>query len=441
MESLNCYKRNFGGFIYKHIVKAKTPNIDRIANDGVKFTQAVCQAPYTPASNASILTGVNPPTHGIQSMVGTKSSESTQTLAEKLKEHDYKTGAFIGSFAMSKEYGLNRGFDVYDQDFEVQIRGTTRRLCEESTNKALEWLTDVKNDNFFLFIHYFDAHGIPLRTFLNYPIEIRSRHKVFQIKQVRKKYIQIIRISKFFEQCVLKFVLGEGSRIFQIRQVRKIDKQIGQILDFLEQNNLYNNTVIILVADHGEAFGEHGENDHRLFLYDTTIRVPLIIKGPAELKGISVSSQVRSIDIVPTILELLGISLQENYNFNRIEGESLLKIMDGNKCEDLPAYIETCEEVSRKNWLHFKRHYIGLRTGNWKFIIDKLNGTKQLYDLKKDPNELHNIVNQQEGIAQELEKKLNDMTKKKDQNKIRKTSQTDHETEKIKERLKGLGYL
>jgi len=446
MESLSCYKRNFGGFIYKHLIKPRTPNIDRIANDGVKFTHAICQAPYTPASHASILTGVNPPIHGIQTMVGNKLSESTQTLAGKLKEYDYKTGAFIGSFAMSKEYGLNRGFDIYDQDFDVWIRGTItreQRFGEESTNKALKWMTDTKNDKFFLFIHYFDAHGIPLKTFLDYPIEIGGRHRILQIKQVRKKYIQIVRILKFFEQCILKFILGKGSRhkIFQIKQVKKIDKQIGRILDFLEKNNLYENTIIVLIADHGDAFGEHGENNHRSFLYDTTIRIPLIIKGPAGLKGVTIPNQVRSIDIVPTILELLEIPLQGNYNFNSVEGESLLKIMEGNTREDRLAYIETCEEVSRKNWLHFKRHYVGLRTGNWKLIIDKLNGTKQLYDLKNDPNEIHNLVNQQEEIARELEKKLNDITKMQDKNKIRKTSQTDHEIENIKERLKKLGYL
>jgi arylsulfatase A-like enzyme len=441
MESLSCYKKSFDGFIFKKLIKPFTPNIDRIANDGVLFNQAICQAPFTPASHASILTGTNPPTHGIRTMVGEKLSESVKTLAEILREYDYSTGAFIGSAAISKEYGLDKGFDIYDEEFDFEVKGVVAenmRLCDESTERALKWLSEVRDNKLFLFIHYFDAHGLPLRAYLDYPIKVKN--KAVGIKIVRRAYVKIIRYLMFLKKYSLKYVLlGKNSNLkkHQIEQVRKIDKQIGRLLKFLHENNLIKDTLIILTSDHGESFGEHGEYGHLSYLYDSTIKIPLIIKGLNGLQGLRFNKQVRTIDIVPTVMELVGIIKLDNPKFNLIEGKSLLNIIkdDG----DVPSYIETSEEISEEGKLVLKNSYVGVRTNEWKLIINRITGDKQLFNLKNDPEELNNLIDLRKNIANELELELDKMVKTNEIDQVE--NLTKNEEDIIMKRLKSLGYL
>ncbi len=422
-ESLSCYEERFDSLVHKtvpifsligarkikpisdpvinlflkSIVNPSTPNIDKIAKDGIIFFQAISQAPFTPSSHASVFTGLNPFNHGIRAMVGYKLNDRALTLAERLKIYNYNTGGFIGADALGSSYGLNRGFDKYEfqkQDFVCTIGNMNiyRRDCKSVTYDALDWLNNYKNDKFFLFIHYFDAHEL----------DHGPTYHPF----------------------------------FQINQAKRIDKEIGKIIKFLINNNLYEKTIIIIVSDHGNDFGIH-EAGHREYLYDSTLLVPLIIKADEQFKGKIISGQVRLIDIIPTILEFLRIPLETPKPYIRTDGISLVKYLNSSLNNNLPAYSETCIEVSTENWMKFKMSFMSLRLPKWKLIVNRIDGSKQLFDLKNDPKELKDVYRLFPKIAEKITTKLYRMIEKSNVTSL----MSEEDREKIKDSLKALGYL
>lgn len=391
-ESLSCYPEKFP-LRHRLLARWGTPHIDGLARDGVRFDQAVCQAPYTPASHASILTGLNPFNHDIRGMIGYKLNPDAKTMAEILKERGYRCGAFVGSHALGGEYGLNRGFETYDEDFEVKRRNWVlghQRYCDEVTDRALAWLGRKGGDKFFVFLHYFDAHDRNGR---------------------------------------------DPDRAYQLRQARRIDRQIGRLLRHLSRERLYDSALIVVTSDHGDSFGEHGEATHREYLYDTTLRVPLVIKATPELAGRVVTRQVRSIDIAPTVLELLEIKGGESSGF---DGTSLVSLAAGRDQRDLFAYSETCHETKEGQWQDLKTSYCALRTPEHKLVFDRLRKTCHLYDLRNDPGERRDIAETRPDVVEELRGKLLLMT---DSRGRPRPTMTDEEMEIVEERLKHLGYL
>lgn len=444
-EALSCYPEKFTWY-QTFPVRAKTPNIAQIAQDGVTFTQAICQAPFTPASHASILTGLNPYNHGIRAMIGYKLSDCARTLAEELKEHGYRTAAFVGSHALKSEYGLNRGFDVYDESFENRAKNWIlgyRRPAWESTDRALAWLNQHKQDNFFLFLHYFDAHDA-VGANLNHDGSEKAFLRRGEIAQVSKAFLRpiyersrkpLLPIRRLWESIANRKVYG---RRFHLSKVRELDAQIARILKFLSEEGLYGETLIVIMADHGDSFGERGEFNHREYLYDTTLRIPLIIKGLRNLSGKILPQLVRSIDVYPTVLEMLGVQ-QRSGEDHPVDGVSLVRLMKGYPQGDLDAYSETRHEVSACDLRNWRSHLVSLRTGEWKLIINRLNGLKELYDLKRDPGEYENVWVEHQDIARQLEEELQGMLDDAD---MQQESQMSHEELGIiEERLRGFGYL
>jgi arylsulfatase A-like enzyme len=241
---------------------------------------------------------------------------------------------------------------------------------------------------------------------------------------------RIFRIGQLIKSIFRRDVYG---RAFQLRRAREIDAQVGRILGFLKAEGLYERTLIVTMSDHGDAFGEHGEFSHREYLYDTTLRIPLIIKGPRDLSGKVIPQLVRSIDVYPTILEMLGLRAEG------VDGVSLVRLMVGHHRADLHAYSETRHEVSVNELDKLRSHFVSLRTPRWKLILNRLDGTKQLYDLWKDPAERQNVWSQYKGIANYLEKELLGLLSKEDaQGAIQMSPEEIKITE---ETLKGLGYL
>ncbi|HHT9105176.1 MAG TPA: sulfatase [Candidatus Wujingus californicus] len=385
--------------IIKWLFKPKTSYIDCIASNGILFTQAVSQAPYTPASHASIFTGLNPFNHGIRHFIGFKISPEVLTLAEVLKSFGFQTGGFIGSNALGEFYGFDRGFDVYDCNFnskqsicEVGNLKIFRRDHREITERVLQWLNEIK-DKFFLFIHYFDVHESSV------PITYQP--------------------------------------FYQILKMREIDGSIGKIVQFLKDNGLYDNTIIIVLSDHGNDFGIH-EPGHREFLFDTTILVPLIIKADKSLSGLQITRQVRLIDIMPTAVELLGLSIDNQKNYMPMDGVSLLPLCNDNCQEELPAYSETCIEYSSKQWNILKNSFMSLRVSGWKLVVDKINHKKYLYNISKDPFERNNLCTTNKDMADFLTHKLDNLQTQPTQPS---GIMTENEISMVKESLKGLGYL
>jgi arylsulfatase A-like enzyme len=272
--------------------KPTSANLDRLAERGVLFTRAVAQAAVTPVSHASIFTGQNPYTHGLRVMHGLEENrlrESCVTLAEVLQAAGYRTAAFVSAFPVTQRFGLHQGFETFDADFlhdspqrivspgGIVNTGRNQRGADETTDLALRWLAQTP-EPFLLWLHYFDPHDARLVP----PGEFMSRYPT-PAGDVKDRLRAVYDIEVGF-----------------------MDTHIGRVLEQLKQSGRFENTIIVAVADHGEGLGDHDWWTHGI-LYEEQIRVPLILCGPSVPAGRRNDFVVRTIDILPTILELAGI--------------------------------------------------------------------------------------------------------------------------------------
>jgi arylsulfatase A-like enzyme len=256
--------------------RIRTPALDALAKEGILFAEAFTPSPITNTSHTSILTGLLPSTHGVTDF-GVLLAGKNQTLAELLKKQGYETAAFIGSVVLdSKEFapGLDRGFDFYD-NFPRPARtksrwGRLERRGEDVVQHANAWLNAHRASPRFVWIHLYDPHD---------PYEPPPPYSE-----------------------IYKERLYDG-------EIAYADSVLAGFVSFLKKHAWYDDSIIVVVGDHGEGLGEHHEKTHGIFLYDSTTHVPLIIKLPAERNsGRVVKSQVRTLDILPTVLDLLHVS-------------------------------------------------------------------------------------------------------------------------------------
>ena len=332
-DALGCY----GG------KRAKTPNIDAFAGRSVVFRDTVSQAPFTLPSHISILTGVIPPVHGVQDNGGFYLDSKVTTLAEVFKARGMHTGAFVGGFPLDSRFGLDQGFDLYDDSYpqvgNISEITMPERKGSEVTASALKWLQTQTKNHWFAWIHYYDPH------FPYNPPE------------------------PYTKQFAAEPYAGE---------ISYVDEQVGHILEFLKKNGLSDKTLVVITADHGEALGQHGEATHGIFAYESTLRVPLII-GP--LKAATVTRRARLIDIAPTILDLMGASFS-----GKIQGKSLRRMLEGQD-KDLPpddSYFEALSMYLNAGWAPLRGFY----SGDYKYIELPV---RELYDVKQDPGEMKNL--------------------------------------------------
>jgi len=371
--------------------EAKTPNLDSIALNGVMFSNAYCQVPLTLPSHCSILTGTYPLYHQVRNNGFYYLTPEYLTLAEILKERGFKTAAFVSSFTVDSRFGIDQGFDFYDDKFiegEVLKNFRSERKADKVFASFSHWLDEYFSQKFFCWIHFFDPH-VPYDP----PPPFRE---------------------EFSERPY------DG-------EIAYMDHYIGKMLDKLKEKNVFDNTLIILIGDHGEAFGEKGEIDHGFFIYDVTLRVPVIFYSQNYLpKGLAINARVRLIDIMPSILEMLTIPVGKE-----VQGVSLLPYIEGRRRDDLPSYIETYSP--REN--HGCSELIGLINGEWKYIQAP---KPELYNLKSDPQEEKNVIRQEEKITssmrRELKEKIRKFSSKKDAGKRKLTTEE-------RERLRSLGYI
>lgn len=340
--------------------KAHTPNLDRLALSGVKFTNVYCQVPLTLPSHCSILTGTYPIHHHVHSNGFSYLDEARITLAEILKSQGFHTAAFVSSFTVDSRFGTDQGFDVYDDrassEDEIFKGFRSQRRAAEVYESFSEWIDGNSPDLFFCWVHFFDPH-MPYSP-----------------------------PSPFREDFSHNLYDGE---------IAYMDFYIGKTIDKLRDLDLLANTLIILAGDHGEAFGENGEREHGLFLYDSTMRVPLVFYAEGVLpSGLEIDARVRLIDIVPTVLDALEIDIPK-----AVQGESLLPYIYGEKAKDLPSYIETTYPTDFFGWSSLS----GLIDGEWKYIRAP---KPELYDLREDPHEENNCFGIQTDIVRSMEKKL-----------------------------------
>jgi choline-sulfatase len=340
----------------------ETPNLDRLANEGVLFEEAVAPAPLTLPAHSSIFTGQFPPAHGVRDNGGFFLDEKETTMAERLQARGYATGGFVGAYVLDHKWGIAQGFQTYFDDFDLTkyqslSLGSVDRPGNEVADRALAWLDTVRSTRFFGWVHFYDAHS-PYTP----PEPFKSRY-------AGRPYI------------------GE---------IAFVDSQVGRLLAYLDDHDLARNTVVIVMGDHGESLGEHGEGTHGFFVYQATMHVPLLIRTPFDATaGRRVADTVRSIDILPTALELLGITPAD-----RLEGTSVVPLMTGAKKElGLAAYSEAVYPRFHFGWSDLR----AITAGRYKYVAAP---RPELYDLQQDPKEAKNIYAERQALGDRLNQEL-----------------------------------
>ncbi|HOX71590.1 MAG TPA: sulfatase-like hydrolase/transferase [Dokdonella sp.] len=319
--------------------KNATPNIDALAETGVAFSNAVAPAPLTLPSHASIMSGRNPAHHGVRDN-GQNLPEGVALLADRLHEKGYGTAAFVSAFVLLKRFGLDHGFDHYDDQLTSGKEGWLDRPAAATVDAAISWIRQNPDKPWFVWLHLYDPHT-PYAP------------------------------PKGFE--------GNDEYAQYLGEIRYVDQEIGRLLGQLKQ--LRQDPLVVLSGDHGEAFGEHGEVEHGLFVYDTTTLVPLIFSS-SHLPPSRPTTQPRLIDIAPTILDLLGLP-----PFDKADGISLADTLFGEPQEIPDGYSETFVPWTTYGWSPLA----ALRSKGWK-VID--GPAPELYHLTSDPDETRDLVNQ-----------------------------------------------
>ncbi|MBA7515597.1 hypothetical protein ES705_07639 [subsurface metagenome] len=393
-----------------------SPNIDRLASQGVLFKNAFSQATWTIPSHTSIFLSQYVWRHKVDNP-DKRLGNSFTTLAEILKDRNYTTLAFVGGGYLSPRYGFNQGFEIYD-DGSPRRRGYHE--ISSCINKLLSWLGSIKSRKFFLFIHTYDVHGpynSPLPYFDLYP---KGR--------CEGKHLRTSKGIIPWELVASKLTIEEIDYIMAVYDggINYVDDQLGKLFRKLDQLGIYDNTIIIITADHGEGFNEHGSLNHGYKPYIELVHVPLIMKGPGIPRNRIYENFVQHIDIVPTILEILNIPQREE-----IQGRGILPLR--NNCE-----IE--EHFTTYSWGGSgAQGPVSLRTRQWTYIMNH-NRPDELYDRINDPKEQNNIIKKRPLIAQELKEELKDFIALTSEAKPQ-VAEKVHIDEELKEQLKLLGYL
>lgn len=340
---------------------AKTPALDRLAQQGVLFERAYAPVPLTLPSHASMLTGLYPPEHGLRSNGRSALPQGLPTLATQLQAAGYETAAFVAAFVLDHKFGLQRGFATYDDDLSQSDPGLhghhQYRDGSLVIDAALAWLRPRSQKPFFCWIHLFDPH---------YPYLTHEDQFGPQFKD--QPYDA---------------------------ELAYVDLQIDRLITRLSESGALEHTLIVIVGDHGESLGEHGELSHSMTVYDATLRVPFLVVSPGEGRpGHRVPQPVSLVDLTPTVLDRLGLNPLPDSS-----GRSLRSALRGEFLSALPCYAETDEPYNTAHWSPLR----ALINPQWKYIRSP---QPELYDLVADPRELRNLAKDSPAQLQKLDAEL-----------------------------------
>jgi arylsulfatase A-like enzyme/Flp pilus assembly protein TadD len=335
-----------------------TPAFDQFGREGLRFDTAHAHVPLTLPSHASLLTGRYPTRHGVRDNGAFRLDDKSPTLADALKAAGYRTAAFVGSFVLDARFGLNRGFDLYD-DRMLGGSGSlepVQRNAEQVLAPAVEWILRNQPGPFFVWVHLYDPH------------EPYTPPEPYRTQYAGEPY--------------------DGEVAFT-------DAALGAFLNRLRSAGRLDRTVVVLTADHGESLGEHGERTHGLFAYEPTLRVPLVFWAPSAIRPGVFHNPARLVDVAPTVLDLVGAPPLEN-----IDGRSVRSIAAGERpFEDPGSYFEALNANLSRNWAPLT----GLVHGRHKLIDLPL---PEVYDLEVDAGEQRNLYASQRELARGLESRL-----------------------------------
>jgi arylsulfatase A-like enzyme/tetratricopeptide (TPR) repeat protein len=371
---------------------AKTPRLDALAGEGVRFARAYAPAPLTLPSHATILSGLYPAAHGVRNN-GRELDPKFRTLAEILKGHGFATAAFVSSFSVDSRFGLGRGFDVYEDTFQAAspLKGAnSERRAEETFALFSRWFDGASQGRFFAWVHYYDPH---------LPYDPPSPYK-----------------EEF------------GGRPYD-GEIAYMDRFVGAVLDRLEEKGVAGRTLVVVAGDHGEGLGDKVETGHGIFLYEETVRVPFIVRNPGAFpRPRAVGSAVRLVDVAPTVLATLGLAAEAG----AMQGRDLTPWMRGKEDGDLDALVETFYPRENFGWSEL----VGLVSGPWKYIQAP---RPELYDLGRDPGERRDLASSSSAMAGEMARKL-------EQELVRLSTPAGAggpaaDSAEVRERLRSLGYV
>jgi arylsulfatase A-like enzyme/Flp pilus assembly protein TadD len=360
-----------------------TPNLDRLASEGIRFETAYTSAPLTLPAHVSLFTGVSPPLHGVRDNGTFRFSGDVPTLAGILRERGYDTGAFVGAFVLDARFGLDRDFDEYDDRY----RELAERKAEAVMEPAVEWIDERDSDDrWFAWVHFFDPH-----TPYDAPTPYAANRDPYDA------------------------------------EVAYSDDVLGRLLKHLKEKGKLDRTLIVVTSDHGESLGDHGERTHGVFTYDSTLRVPLVIWSQRGMGPKVVQSPVRLIDLAPTLVDLFGLPIPPN-----CEGRSLIGAVNEDETDMPPAYFEAMNAHLSRNWAPLA----GVVAGGYKFVDLPI---PELYDLENDPEEQNNLHGKQTDKVHTLIAQL-------DRIRTAHASEAPAETERIvtpheRSLLESLGYV
>lgn len=327
---------------------AETPVLDTLAGQAIRFDDAVAVVPITLPSHATIFTGLDPPNHGVRHNGEFRLDDEHETLAEVLRDAGYETAAFISAFVLDARFGLSQGFDLYDDNVGVAtadsatafVKPIYERPAGAVTDAATQWLGQRDRDRpFFAWVHYFDPHD-PYDP--PPPFAARFRGRSYD---------------------------GE---------IAYMDAEIGRLLEAVKTHGKWDDTLIVVVGDHGEGLGEHNETTHAKLIYDATMRVPLLIACPSLFRRphVVVDRVVSVADVFPTVLDLIGVESNKP-----CDGRSLV---DGQPDPDRMIYLETLAPYLDHGWSPL----YGIRRHRDKYILAP---RPEYYDLQADPDELNDL--------------------------------------------------
>ncbi|MGH9471594.1 MAG: sulfatase-like hydrolase/transferase [Terriglobales bacterium] len=353
--------------------RAHTPALDALARQGMWFAHAYTTVPLTLPSHAAILTGTYPFDNGVRSQPGFRLGDRLPTLATLLDHAGYATAAVLGSSILDRRFGLARGFQDYDDHIagaaveEYAGLPASKRSAAEVVNLGRAWLErerrQTPNKPFFLWLHFYDAH--------------------------------------------LPYVKRAGFAASYDGEVAYIDSQIGRLIADLKRAGLYDPSAIVVVADHGEGLGDHGESTHGFFIYNSTIHVPLIVKAPAgdaAPAGRRSDEVTSTVDIAPTALRLLGQPVPAE-----MQGEARLGAVLGQGSDAAtPAYAETFFPLLSMGWNPLRALIAGPPGREMKYIQAPRS---ELYDLSLDPGELHDLAGRERARAASMLAELDDFVR------------------------------
>ncbi len=374
----------------------ETPNLDRMAREGAMAERATAHVPLTRPSHVSLFTGMLPTRHGIRDNISPARLPDVPTLASVAKAAGFRTAAFVSSIVLASGGGLERGFDLYSDDLaegagEIPFLNELQRPGDETVKEALGWLESNREARLFAWIHLYEPH------------EPYEPPEPYRTRYADRPY--------------------DG-------EVAWSDELFGRLGEGLARLGLRENTLLVVTSDHGEGLGEHRETLHGFFIYETTLSVPLLMRGPGVAPGTRIESLVRSVDLFPTLVDMMGLMpAPENAD---VAGASLASALRGEPYRNEPTvYAESLVPLLHFGWSDLR----AIRRGKWKYIQAP---RPELYDLEADPMEIRNLVESEPELVKGMKGALGEEL---DRERAVSSSEISSVPQDLIDKLGALGYV